>query len=254
MRANLKAPQFLKIDRYAQRLSHSVCMGDGGSGWWAPFCWGCTNCDRNVQSSPGKARRHANELFLAIQNAVYKLTLKYTMWMCIYIPHMICWPHISHHERSPFEWNFRWFFLDKWNCTFFPLRKRNRLNCIIWSEFSDASEPGVWVHIMSTRNMAAELPLVLDVLSDDLEIVFFFLEKALISSFKLLQHPHFVRETSNQHPHFSHDVAQAEARWNVKENHKYRPQNVIRFHLQGCRCVLKCPPTLPTNKDSHCNN
>ena len=73
-------------------------MRDGGSGWWAPFCWGCTNCDRNVQSSPGKARRHANELFLAIQNAVYKLTLKYTMWMCIYIPHMICsWPPISHH-------------------------------------------------------------------------------------------------------------------------------------------------------------
>ena len=86
----------------------------------------------------------------------------------------------------------------QWNCTFFPLRKRNRLNRII----SDASEPGVWVHIMSTRNMASKLPLLLDVLSDDLEIVFFFLEKTLISSFKLLQHPHFVRETSNQRPHF----------------------------------------------------
>ena len=49
---------------------------------------------------------------------------------------------------------------------------------------------------MSTRNMTSELPLVLDVLSDDLEIVFSFLEKATISSFKLLQHPHFVRETS----------------------------------------------------------
>ena len=49
------------------------------------------------------------------------------------------WRHL---ERLPFEWNFRWFFLDKWNCTSFPLRKRNRLNRIIWSEFSDASEPG----------------------------------------------------------------------------------------------------------------
>jgi len=36
VRANLKAPQFLKIERYAQRLSHRVCMRDGGSGWWAP--------------------------------------------------------------------------------------------------------------------------------------------------------------------------------------------------------------------------
>ena len=102
--------------------------------------------------------------------------------------------------------------------------------------------------------MASELPLVLDVLSDYLEIVFFFLEKATISSFKLLQHPHFVRETSNQHPHFSHDVAKAEARWNVKEKHKYRPQNVIRFHLLGCICVLKRPPTLTTSKDTHCND
>ena len=36
MCANLKAPQFLKIERYAQTLSHRVCMVDGGSGWWAP--------------------------------------------------------------------------------------------------------------------------------------------------------------------------------------------------------------------------
>ena len=36
VRANLKAPQFLKIERYAQSLSHRVCMGDGGSGCWAP--------------------------------------------------------------------------------------------------------------------------------------------------------------------------------------------------------------------------
>jgi len=33
------------------------------------------------------------------------------------------WANISligqiHLERLPFEWNFRWIFLDKWNCTF----------------------------------------------------------------------------------------------------------------------------------------
>ena len=51
---------------------------------------------------------------------------------------------------------------------------------------------GVWVHIMSTRNMVAELPVVLDVSSDGVGNFFIW----------LLQHPHFVRETSNQHPHF----------------------------------------------------
>ena len=41
----------------------------------------------------------------------------------------------------------------------------------------------------------------------------------------------------------------------LKEKHKYRPQNFkFRFHLQGCSYVLKCPPTLPTNKDTHCND
>ena len=40
------------------------------------------------------------------------------------------------------EYYFRWFFLDKCNCTFLPVRKRNRLNRIIWSEISDASWPG----------------------------------------------------------------------------------------------------------------
>ena len=33
VRESLEVPQFLKIERYAQRLSHRVCMGDGGSGW-----------------------------------------------------------------------------------------------------------------------------------------------------------------------------------------------------------------------------
>ena len=51
---------------------------------------------------------------------------------------------------------------------------------------------------------------------------------------------------------FFHDVALAEARWNVKEKQKYWPQNVIRFHLHGC--VLKRLPTLPTSKDTHSND
>ena len=77
--------------------------------------------------------------------------------------------------------------------------------------------------------------------------------------FRILQHPHFVRETSNQHPHFfprcSSDGSTPESRiMRVKEKHKYRPQNVIRFHLQGCCRVLKRPPTLPISKDSHCND
>ena len=84
---------------------------------------------------------------------------------------------------------------------------------------------------MSTRNMASELPVVLDVLLDHLEF-FFFLEKAIISSFKLLQHLHVVWEASNQHPHFSHDVAQAGTRWNVKEKHKYRPKNLGPVHME----------------------
>ena len=31
-----KSPQFLKIERHAQRLSYRVCIGDTGSGQWAP--------------------------------------------------------------------------------------------------------------------------------------------------------------------------------------------------------------------------
>ena len=55
---------------------------------------------------------------------------------------------------------------------------------------------------MPTRNMTAELPVVLDVLSDDLENCFLFVEEGKNFFFWLLQHPHFVRETSNQHPRF----------------------------------------------------
>ena len=102
------------------------------------------------------------------------------------------------------------FFWTNGTALFSPLRKRNRLIRIIWSEFSDAT--GIWVHIMSTRNMAAELPVMLD----DLE-KFFFLGEGHKFLFWLLQHPHFIRETSNQRAHFfSHDVAQVEAHWNPK--------------------------------------
>ena len=65
------------------------------------------------------------------------------------------------------------------------------------------------------EKLVAELPVVLDVLSDGLENCFFlFGEEGDNFFFWLLQHPHFVRETSNQHPHFSHDVAQTETRRN----------------------------------------
>ena len=115
---------------------------------------------------------------------------------------------------------------------FFPLRKRNRLNRIrIWSEFRMPLGRSLGTYHVNKKHggwTSCRARLFIGRLG------------------KL--------ETSNQHPHFSHDVAQAEARWNVKEKHKYRPQNVIRFHLQGCSCVLKRPPPLPTNKDTHCND
>ena len=56
-------------------------------------------------------------------------------------------------------------------------------------------------------------------------------------------------------PRCSSDRSTPESRiMQVKEKHKYRPQNVIRFHLRGCCCFLKRPPTLPTSKDSHSND
>ena len=47
VRANLRAPQFLKVERYAQRLSHRVCMGHGSSGWWAPVNFSYLNLTIN---------------------------------------------------------------------------------------------------------------------------------------------------------------------------------------------------------------
>ena len=59
---------------------------------------------------------------------------------------------------------------------------------------------------MPTRNnMTAQLPVVLDVLSDHLENCFLFVEEDENFFFWLLQHQHFFRETGND---------QAEARWN----------------------------------------
>ena len=118
---------------------------------------------------------------------------------------------------------------------------------------------GVWVHIMSTRNMVAELPVVLDILSEGLENWFFLEKKATISSLGYCSIHISSEKTSNQHPHIfprcSSDGSTLECRiMQVKEKHKYRPQNVIRFHLQGCCCVLKRPPTLRMSKDSHCND
>ena len=55
---------------------------------------------------------------------------------------------------------------------------------------------------MPTRNMTAELSVVLDIFSDDLENCFLFVEKSENFFFLLLQNPHFVGETSNQQPHF----------------------------------------------------
>ena len=103
---------------------------------------------------------------------------------------------------------------------------------------------------MSTRNIvASELPLVLDVLSDDLEIVFFFLEKATIASFKLLQHPHFVRETSNQHPHFFLRCSSGGSTLECE-----RKTQVPTTKRNSVADVLKRPPTLPTSKDAHSND
>ena len=77
---------------------------------------------------------------------------------------------------------------------------------------------------MPTRNLTAELPVVLDVLSDDLENCFLFVEEGENFLFWLLQHPHFVGEISNQHPHFFHDVAQAEARWYTESRKQKKTQ------------------------------
>ena len=110
------------------------------------------------------------------------------------------------------------------------------------------------------KNMAAKLPFGLVVLSDDLENCLFFMEKkAIISSFVCCN-----IHISSEKPAISIHIVFPRCRlggstlkfriMQVKEKHKYRPQNVIRFYLQGYSCVLKRPPTLLTSKDTHCND
>ena len=71
---------------------------------------------------------------------------------------------------------------------FFALKKRSGLNRIIRWEVSDASGPGSGY--VSIRNMAAELPVMLDVLADDLENNFFGEEDVDFIVLWLLQHPY----------------------------------------------------------------
>ena len=79
----------------------------------------------------------------------------------------------------------------------------------------------------------------------------FLLLAAAASTFR----PRNQQSASTFFPRCSSDGSIPESRiMQVKEKHKYRPRNVIRSHLQGCCCVLKRPPTLPTSKDTHCND
>ena len=87
-----------------------------------------------------------------------------------------------------------------------------------------------------------------------LEKIFF--EKAKISSVWLLKHLHFVRKPSISihivFPRYSSGGGTLEAQiMQVKEKHKYRPQNLIRFHLQDRSFFPKHPLTLPTSKNTH---
>ena len=123
---------------------------------------------------------------------------------------------------------------------FFPLRKRNRLNRIIWSEFSDASGPGSGYISTSTRNMVAELPVVLDVLSNDLENYFFGEEGDNFICLAAAASTFCQGNQQSASTLFSLNAARAEARWKLTcvfllllwfADHK------ICFHLQGCSCA-----------------
>ena len=106
--------------------------------------------------------------------------------------------------------------------------------------------------------MAAELPEVVGVSSNDLQN-YFFLEKT-ISSVWMLQHPNFVSKTSNQHPQcfpLMELRSTLEARiMQVKEKHKYRGPttklNSFSPAARGCSRVVKRPRTLPIRNDTHC--
>ena len=122
---------------------------------------------------------------------------------------------VVNQECLLFEGNYIFgsFFLDNWNCTFFLLRKRNRLNPLFDRNFQMPVGRVLGTYHVNKKNLAAKLPVVRDVLSDDLENYIF--GEGDNFFFRLLQHPHFIRETSNQHPHCFHSMylRRPEARW-----------------------------------------
>ena len=135
----------------------------------------------------------------------------------------------------------------------FPLRIRNRLNRITWSEFSDASGPGTyhvnkkhggWTSCRATRFIGRLRKLL--VFGEEGDNFFFW----------LLQHPQFVRETSNQHPHLfprcSSDGSTPESRiMQAKEKQKYRPQNVIRSVSPAGLQLCSITSTNTTDEQRH---
>ena len=141
----------------------------------------------------------------------------------------------------------------------FPTKKRNRLNRTIWSEVSDASWPGSGY--ISTRNKAAELPVVLDVLSDELENFF---SKEEGDNFILLAAAASKFRQGNQQSAatlFSLDVSRSgqkrlEARIiHVKEKHKYRPgvKTTKRDSFSPAGLQLR-RQILSKSKDTHCQD
>ena len=132
---------------------------------------------------------------------------------------------------------------------FLALRKRDRLSRIIWSEVSEVSETREsGSGYILTRIMAAELPEVLDVSSDDLHKYFFWEEDDSIC----LVAPASTFCQQNQQsasPVFSLDVSQAGS-WKleawikqVKEvlstDHETAFHQDVTFHLNYARNYRK---------------
>ena len=150
-------------------------------------------------------------------------------------------------ERLPFEWNFQYFFLDNGTALFHAKETKQ----IEPYQVSDASGPGSGY--ISITNMAAELPVVLDVSSNDLQNYFFSRRRRQFHLFGCRSiHISSVKPASTV---FFLDVPQKHA---ADPNHASKrrtqvPTTKLYFlHLQGCSCVLKRPPTLPMRKDTHC--
>ena len=103
--------------------------------------------------------------------------------------------------------------------------------------------------------MATELPVVLEVLSDDLENYIFGEEGDNFNCLAATASDFRQENQQSASTVFSLDVAQKHAgspNHTRKDKQKKRLQNLIRFHLQGCSCVLKRLPKLPTSKDTPC--